>query len=105
VADHRNHHAHSDDEYDVHSPKRGFAWAHMFWWMTPDVTSLHTPGYYKKWAPDLYKDPIHRWIDSYQIMFPILLPDRSGDAGGRPLAQTGGAAPGGIGAGTTGQWR
>ena len=73
VADHRNHHAHSDDEHDVHSPKRGFAWAHMFWWMTPDVTSRHTPEYYKKWAPDLYKDPVHRWIDSYQIVFPILL--------------------------------
>ena len=38
VADHRNHHAHSDLEHDVHSPNRGFAWAHMFWWMTPDVT-------------------------------------------------------------------
>jgi fatty-acid desaturase len=73
VADHRNHHAHSDDEHDVHSPKRGFAWAHMFWWMTPDVTSRHTPEYYKKWAPDLYKDRVYRWIDSYQLVFPILL--------------------------------
>ena len=73
VADHRNHHAHSDDEHDVHSPKRGFAWAHMFWWMTPDVTSRHTPEYYKKWAPDLYKDHVYRWIDSYQLVFPILL--------------------------------
>ena len=25
VADHRNHHAHSDDEHDLHSPNRGFA--------------------------------------------------------------------------------
>ena len=73
VADHRNHHAHSDGEHDVHSPNRGFAWAHMFWWMTPDVASCHTPEYYKKWAPDLYKDPVHRWIDSYQLVFPILL--------------------------------
>ncbi len=39
VADHGNHHAHSDDEHDVHSPKRGVAWAHMFWWMTPDPTA------------------------------------------------------------------
>jgi fatty-acid desaturase len=29
VADHRKHHAHADDEHDVHSPNRGFAWAHM----------------------------------------------------------------------------
>lgn len=73
VADHRKHHAHSDDEHDVHSPNRGFAWAHMLWWMTPDITSRHTPQYYKKWAPDLYNDPVHRWIDGNQILFPILL--------------------------------
>ena len=54
VADHRNHHAHSDGEHDVHSPNRGFAWAHMLWWMTPEIASCHTPQYYMKWAPDLY---------------------------------------------------
>src|SRR3954452_10959609 len=32
------------------------------------------------------------------------LPDRSGDAGGHPLGQTGGAGPGGIEAGTPGRW-
>jgi stearoyl-CoA desaturase (delta-9 desaturase) len=73
VADHRRHHAHSDEEDDVHSPDRGFGWAHMFWWMTPDITSRHTVDYYKKWAPDLYKDPVHRWLESYHIIFPVLL--------------------------------
>ncbi|WP_406695391.1 fatty acid desaturase [Singulisphaera sp. Ch08] len=72
VADHRRHHAHSDEEDDVHSPNRGFGWAHMFWWMTPDITSIHTPEYYKRWAPDLYKDPILRTLDKYFIVFPIL---------------------------------
>ncbi len=72
VADHRRHHAHSDEEGDVHSPSRGFGWAHMFWWMTPDVTSVHTVEYYKKWAPDLYKDPVHRFLDKYFLAFPIL---------------------------------
>ncbi|WP_435006927.1 acyl-CoA desaturase [Tundrisphaera lichenicola] len=72
VADHRCHHAFSDEANDVHSPNRGFGWAHMFWWMTPDITSIHTEDYYKKWAPDLLKDPIHRWMDSYHILFPIL---------------------------------
>ena len=72
VADHRRHHAHSDDEHDVHSPTRGFGWAHMFWFMTPDITSRHTPDYYKRWAPDLVKDPIHRWLDDYHLAFPIL---------------------------------
>ena len=72
VADHRRHHAHSDEPEDVHSPNRGFGWAHMFWWMTPDITSEHTEEYFKKWAPDLLKDPVHRWMDTFHIIFPIL---------------------------------
>jgi len=73
VADHRRHHAFSDEEGDVHSPNRGFGWAHMFWWMTPDITSEHTADYYAKWAPDLLKDPVHRWLDRYHFIFPITL--------------------------------
>ncbi len=73
VADHRRHHAHADDALDVHSPNRGFAWAHMFWWITPDITTIHTPEYYDKWAPDLNKDPVHRWLDNYHLLFPILM--------------------------------
>ena len=41
--------------------------------MMVDDASQHTAEYYKKWAPDLYKDPVHRWIDSYHIIFPIML--------------------------------
>src|SRR5262245_4308351 len=72
VADHRRHHAFSDEEGDVHSPKRGFGWAHLLWFLTPDVTSEHTPEYYERWAPDLNRDPIHRWLDRYNFLFPIL---------------------------------
>jgi fatty-acid desaturase len=39
--------------------------------MTPDITAVHTPDYYKKWAPDLAKDPVHVWMDKYHILFPI----------------------------------
>jgi stearoyl-CoA desaturase (delta-9 desaturase) len=73
VADHRRHHAHSDEEDDIHSPNRGFGWAHMFWWITPEVTALHGGGYYEKWAPDLLKDRVHVWLDKYFIVFPIAL--------------------------------
>ena len=73
VADHRRHHAHSDEEDDAHSPNRGLGWAHMFWWMTPDITSIHTPEYYAKWAPDLCKDRVHLWIDRRHLLFPILM--------------------------------
>jgi fatty-acid desaturase len=71
VADHRRHHAHSDEEGDAHSPNRGFGWAHMFWWMTPDITADHTPEYYERWAPDLTRDPVHVWFDTYHFLFPI----------------------------------
>jgi len=71
VADHRKHHAHSDEETDVHTPLRGFWWAHMLWWMTPDADAAHSPEYYERWAPDLNKDPVLRWFDRYFILFPV----------------------------------
>jgi len=72
VADHRRHHAFSDEEGDVHSPNAGFGWAHMFWWMTPDITSRHTPEYLQKWAPDLYKDPVHRFLNNLPVVPPLM---------------------------------
>ncbi|SIO59663.1 stearoyl-CoA desaturase (delta-9 desaturase) [Singulisphaera sp. GP187] len=90
VSDHRRHHAHSDEEDDVHSPNRGFGWAHMFWWMTPDITSIHTPEYYQRWAPDLCKDPVLRWLDKYFILFPILLGVGLYAIGGMPWLVWGG---------------
>jgi len=73
VADHRRHHAHSDGELDLHSPTRGFGWAHMLWWMTPDITSIHTADYFARWAPDLNKDPIHRRLNQCHFLFPVLM--------------------------------
>jgi fatty-acid desaturase len=73
VADHRKHHAHSDEEDDTHTPLRGFFWAHMAWWMLVGDDSEHTPEFFQKWAPDLYRDPVHRWLEKYHIVFPLLL--------------------------------
>jgi len=72
VADHRRHHAHSDEEADTHTPLRGFLWAHMCWWMRVAEDSEHTPEYYKRWAPDLSRDPVHRWLEQYHFIFPLL---------------------------------
>jgi stearoyl-CoA desaturase (delta-9 desaturase) len=72
VADHCKHHAHSDEEPDVHTPHRGFWWAHMMWWMTPDADTEHSPEYLERWAPDLNRDPVLRWFDKYHFLFPIL---------------------------------
>ena len=62
----------------------------MFWWMTPDITSIHTPEYYEKWAPDLYKDPVHRWLDKYHFVFPILMVVGLYAIGGMPWLVWGG---------------
>jgi len=72
VADHRRHHKYSDQEDDVHSPNRGFGWAHMFWWMTPDISSIHTPEYLERWAPDLNRDPVHRFLERWHFVFVLL---------------------------------
>jgi len=62
VADHRKHHAHSDQEGDPHSPNDGGIWSHMFW------LAFHThngdrAAYLKRWVPDLYKDANMRRFD------------------------------------------
>jgi stearoyl-CoA desaturase (delta-9 desaturase) len=61
VADHRRHHAYSDDEGDPHSPwrygrsplglLRGLWWAHTGWLFDSEKTSA------RRWAPDLVADP------------------------------------------------
>jgi fatty-acid desaturase len=61
VANHRKHHAHSDQEGDPHSPHEGPWWSHMFWlafWKGPELHAEHI----RRWVPDLVKDPVLRWI-------------------------------------------
>jgi stearoyl-CoA desaturase (delta-9 desaturase) len=69
VADHRKHHAFSDQPGDPHSPHvdhgggwrgalRGLAHAHMGWLF------LHNQrGARNRYAPDLMADPVVRWVD------------------------------------------
>lgn len=62
VADHRMHHANSDHEGDPHSPKDGAWWSHVFWlaWTySPEAGRRHIA----KWAPDLQRDPVLRFLD------------------------------------------
>jgi len=61
VANHRKHHAHSDEEGDPHSPHDGPWWSHVFWlsfWKGPKAHEEHI----RHWVPDLVKDPVLRWI-------------------------------------------
>ncbi len=71
VSDHRRHHAHSDQEGDPHSPRDGFFWSHVFWLVPTDVPRDELDAYFQRWSPDLYKDPIMRWMDKYALVFPF----------------------------------
>jgi stearoyl-CoA desaturase (delta-9 desaturase) len=78
VADHRKHHAFSDEVGDPHSPHvdhaggwkgalQGLFHAHMGW------IFIHTQrGNKERFAPDLIKDPVVNWVDRTFIYWAIL---------------------------------
>ncbi len=69
AAHHRHHHAHSDQEHDVHSPVRsGLLWSHMGWFLsrrhfTPDLRRVR----------DLLRFPELRLVDRFDILIPFVL--------------------------------
>jgi stearoyl-CoA desaturase (delta-9 desaturase) len=71
VADHRKHHAHTDEEGDPHSPHvghgtglKGLVHAHVGW-----LFDEHGRAERRKYAPDLYEDPGMRRIDkSFELL-------------------------------------
>jgi stearoyl-CoA desaturase (delta-9 desaturase) len=78
VADHRKHHAFSDQPGDPHSPHvdhghglkgalRGLLHAHVGWLF------LHTDrGRKTRYAPDLLNDPLIRWVDRTFVVWVVL---------------------------------
>jgi stearoyl-CoA desaturase (Delta-9 desaturase) len=78
VADHRKHHACSDQEGDPHSPHvghgsgwkgsiKGFFHAHVGW------IFIHTQrGNKKRFAPDLLRDPVVSFVDRTFVIWAIL---------------------------------
>ena len=100
VADHRKHHAFSDQEGDPHSPHvghgggwrgalKGLAHAHVGWLF------IHTHrGRRERYAPDLLADPVVRFVDRTFVLWAL---------GGLGLAFAAGWAIGGtVTAGLTG---
>lgn len=71
VAWHRFHHKTSDQEGDPHTPKDGFFWSHMGWlFARSDMDHFET---YKKFVPDLARDPFYRFLDRYHWLPSALL--------------------------------
>ncbi len=73
VAGHRLHHAHTEDEdKDPYSARRGFWWSHMLWIFYPRPEFFEYE-IYKKYAPDLDRDPFYRWLNRYHLLLQLPL--------------------------------
>jgi sn-2 palmitoyl-lipid 9-desaturase len=76
VAAHRIHHSHADREGDPHSPKSSFWWAQILWLLRYHP-SFDDPVSRRRFVHDLDRDPIHRWLERWemalQIVFAALL--------------------------------
>ncbi len=68
AAHHREHHRHADQEADPHSPRQGFLWSHMGWFLSD---SYYQADY--SLVTDLKKFPELRLLDRYDILVPVLL--------------------------------
>jgi len=72
VAVHRKHHAFSDQEGDPHSPYEGGWWSHMFW-LVPALGKERHGEMVRRWAPDLAKDPVMRFLNATFLAWHIAL--------------------------------
>ncbi|UTW46263.1 acyl-CoA desaturase [bacterium SCSIO 12696] len=68
AAHHRNHHRCSDREGDAHSPKDGFWWSHMGWFLS----HRHFQADYSL-ISDFQRFPELRWLDRHDLAVPVLL--------------------------------
>lgn len=57
---HRYHHRHSDKETDIHSPKKGFYWSHVGWFLSDDHDETDL-----KRIQDFAKYPELVWLNRY----------------------------------------
>ena len=65
---HRHHHKHSDTPKDIHSPRRGFWWAHVGWILCSKYDETPTAS-----IKDFAKYPELVWLDRYHLLPPIAL--------------------------------
>ncbi|MFC3195461.1 acyl-CoA desaturase [Marinicella sediminis] len=68
AAHHRHHHIHSDSEQDTHSPKHGFWHSHLKWFLMKKNFPIKS-----EYVRDLERFPELRFIDRFDILFPVLM--------------------------------
>ena len=64
VALHRQHHQHSDQPLDPHTPRVSGFWAHIGWVLFGEGHHNDTTMT-ARYAPDLAKHPFYRWLSTY----------------------------------------
>lgn len=71
VAHHRKHHARPDTDDDPHSSKHGFWWSHLGWmlWSYEGFSGYEN---YRRYAPDLDRDPFYVFLDRYFVLIQVL---------------------------------
>jgi stearoyl-CoA desaturase (delta-9 desaturase) len=72
VANHRKHHLYSDHDGDPHTPNDGNWWSHMLWFM-PDFGRKHYQTLVARFAPDLSKDPVMRFLHGFFLPSHVLM--------------------------------
>jgi sn-2 palmitoyl-lipid 9-desaturase len=72
VANHRQHHLFSDKDGDPHSPRDGVWWAHLLWFM-PALSRERWEAHLQRYAPDMAKDPMLRFLHVMFLPTHILL--------------------------------
>lgn len=69
AAHHREHHRHSDEEPDPHSPWwRGVLWSHTVWFLTEKGQAVNWSA-----IPDWRKYPELVWLERFHVVGPALL--------------------------------
>lgn len=71
VVTHRIHHANTDADGDPHSPRDGSWWAHMGW-ILRGTAQQHNEITMRRYAPDLMKDPVHRFMNNVYFV-PLII--------------------------------
>jgi fatty-acid desaturase len=66
VANHRLHHAHSDEPNDPHSPRSGIAWSHVGWLFRP-APQRKTCDFFDRFARDILADRYYRYLERHPM--------------------------------------
>ena len=72
TANHRKHHAYSDQPGDPHSPHDGPWWAHMFW-LAFSTHGGDWNAYVRHWVPDVVKDPFMMFLERWFLPIHIVV--------------------------------